>query len=416
MTPRRALAAMAVALGLGASDGNASETRDPAAFGAALCGRLSEAVAALAPSGDPVWVASYRPGPDESAVPAPLRTSAFVYDNALAAIALVACGDLRRARQIGDAILSALSTDRTFRDGRLRNAYRAGLSPPTGKALLPGWWDDKAGLWAEDSYQDGTAVGNVAWAALALLTLHDAVRDPRDLAAAGNLLRWIDGHARAGEPGFSGGVDGFDQAQSRLLWASTEHNVDVAAVAEWYVRAGGDPGLARMASSARGFVAAAFVPAIGCFRLGADPDGSPSGTAHLALDTQLWPLLLSRPEASWGAALGCAEGRMGVAGGFDFDNDRDGLWVEGTAQAALVYRALGDRARADALLAGLRQDLAPSGWLYATRADSLTTGLKIGPQSATADFFYFRRPHLGATAWAALAALGWNPLLGRRTD
>ena len=104
---------------------------------------------------------------------------------------------------------------------------------------------------------------------------------------------------------------------------------------------------------------------------------------------------------------------MGVDGGFDFDNDRDGVWVEGTAQAALLYSVRGDRQRATSLLDGLRRELAPSGWLYATRGESLTTGLKIGPQSTTADFVYFRRPHLGATAWAALAALGWNPFLGQ---
>ena len=39
-------------------------------------------------------------------------------------------------------------------------------------------------------------------------------------------------------------------------------------------------------------------------------------------------------------------------------------------------------------------------------------GLSIDPTGGTPDFFYFKRPHLGATAWAALAETGWNPFTG----
>jgi hypothetical protein len=41
------------------------------------------------------------------------------------------------------------------------------------------------------------------------------------------------------------------------------------------------------------------------------------------------------------------------------------------------------------------------------------TGLAIGPSSITDDFYYFHLPHLGATAWAVLAAIGFNPFTGR---
>ena len=58
-------------------------------------------------------------------------------------------------------------------------------------------------------------------------------------------------------------------------------------------------------------------------------------------------------------------------------------------------------------------DVSPGGYLWATRQPRITTGLALGPDSATDDFHYYR-PHLGATAWAALAALGWNPFTGRR--
>ena len=36
------------------------------------------------------------------------------------------------------------------------------------------------------------------------------------------------------------------------------------------------------------------------------------------------------------------------------------------------------------------------------------------PTGTVPDFFYYRRPHLGATAWAVLAETGWNPFTGER--
>jgi hypothetical protein len=100
-------------------------------------------------------------------------------------------------------------------------------------------------------------------------------------------------------------------------------------------------------------------------------------------------------------------------GGFDFNDDRDGVWVEGTAQAALVYRALERAAEADRLLAETRRHASPGGYLWATREARVTTGLAIAPDSTTDDFLYYRRPHLAATAWAVLAHRGWNPFTGR---
>ena len=70
----------------------------------------------------------------------------------------------------------------------MRNAYRAGLVEAGKPSALPGWWDVKQKLWAEDAYQDGTATGNVAWAALALLNLHQATRDETYRAGAERML------------------------------------------------------------------------------------------------------------------------------------------------------------------------------------------------------------------------------------
>ncbi|CAO4156947.1 hypothetical protein [Methylorubrum extorquens] len=382
-------------------------------LGRELCRALSGAVERTAPDGDPVFLASYEPGPDEKEVPPPLRSTAFSYDNALAATALAACGDLRRARQIGEAFLVAIESDRTFEDGRIRNAYRAG--PVRARpVLLPGWWDAANKRWSEDCYQDGTATGNVAWVGLALLNLRDATQDPRFEKGATRLAAWIRARtARHNGPGFTGGLDGYDPDQASLSWASTEHNLDIVALGMRL----GKPDDRAMAASARTFLDAAFDERAGCFRMGTDTEGHMRGIEAVALDTQLWPLLgVANPPEAWRRALSCATTRLGVPGGFDFNDDRDGLWVEGTAQAALAYRSVQNEATAGELLQTLAGQRAPSGWLYASREARLTTGLRIGPASTQDDFFYFRRPHLGATAWAALAALGHNPFTGGRVQ
>ncbi|MER2251758.1 hypothetical protein ABS772_17715 [Methylorubrum podarium] len=380
-------------------------------LGRELCRALSGAVEMTAPDGEPAFLASYEPSPDEKEVPLPLRSTAFSYDNALAATALSACGDLRRARQIGEAFLAAIESDRTFEDGRVRNAYRAGPVRER-PVLLPGWWDAANKRWSEDRYQAGTATGNVAWVGLALINLRDATQDPRFGIGATRLAAWIRARtARHDAPGFTGGLDGYDPEQAPLGWASTEHNLDIVALG---MRLGKPDDLA-MAGSARAFLDAAFDGQAGCFRMGTDVEGRMRGVEAVALDTQLWPLLgVADPPEAWRRALSCATARLSVPGGFDFNDDRDGLWVEGTAQAALSYRSVRDDAAAEALLQTLAGQRAPSGWLYASREARLTTGLRIGPTSTQDDFFYFRRPHLGATAWAALAALGHNPFTGGR--
>ena len=64
----------------------------------------------------------------------------------------------------------------------------------------------------------------------------------------------------------------------------------------------------------------------------------------------------------------------------------------------------------------MRNDGTSSGLLNATRSARVSTGLSIDPSgtSTIPDFFYYKRPHLGATAWAVLAETGWNPFTGAK--
>jgi len=357
------------------------------------------------PGNAAVFLRSYdhERGTGESDEPA-LRTAAFTYDNALAVIALLACDKPRQAARVGEALRMA-----AMGDAHLRNTYRAGAVET--QPLPNGWWDRKASRWFEDAYQDGAAVGNVAWAALALLAMHDATGEVRWRDAALKLANWIVANASdmRGTGGFSGGIEGFDAAPRKISWKSSEHNIDLVALFTWLDRVDADGEWKRHARQARSFIDAQWDETTAHFWIGTLTDGHTPNRSVSALDVQLWAQLLPNADQRWQQALAWIERKHGVAGGFDFNDDRDGLWTEGTAQAALVYRRLGRGSETGKLFATIAQQASKGGFLYATRERRITTGLAVGGDSASADFYYYRRPHLGATAWAALAALDRNP-------
>lgn len=375
------------------------------------CAAIEARVNAVAASG-PVLLRSYEGTSAQPLEPA-LGSAAFAYDNALAIMALLACDRPGTARRIGAAFVAALDATKDPAP-RLRNVYRAGVVQ---RVPLPnGWWDTAANQWVEDPYQMGTATGNVAWVALALLALdaHDG-EGTRWRSAAERLAAWPIAQARdvRGDGGYSGGVHGFDTAPQRLGWKSTEHNVDLVALYDELAARSDGPRWRAARDHARRFVDAQWDARAGRFVTGTLPDGITPNRDTSGLDAQLWPLLLRDAPREWQRALAFAEREHGVAGGFDFNADRDGLWVEGTAQAALAYRIVGRMADAQSMLATLASQVSAGGFLYATREARISTGLAIGPASTSADFHYFRRPHLGATAWGVLAATGTNPFVAR---
>jgi hypothetical protein len=361
------------------------------------CTAIAALVDAAAPAG-PVFIASY-PTAD---LPA-LRNTAFVYDNALAVVALIACGDIDRAARIGAALRSAAAHDRFWHDGRLRNAYRVGPVARGTAPLLPGWWDQAAQRWDEDAYQVGTATGNVAWAALALLALDRVRPATSNRAAAAGLMRWIL-HTTAVDapvPGFAGGVFGEEPHPDRLAWQSIEHNVDAAAA--FALLAPDDPSFPAAAARARSFVAAMWDPSSGRFWLGTDAAGRGINRAGSGIDAQLWPLIgIPDPPADWQRAKRWVRAHHAIDGGYGFRDAPDGVWTEGTAQAALVLQQ-------PSLFALLLAQRAPDGLLFASPNDRIRTGLALTPSSTTDDFYYFHLPHLGATAWSVLAVTGTNP-------
>lgn len=374
------------------------------------CKTLAARVAAV-PGGGPLFLGSYEPDPAGGALEPALRQAAFVYDNALAGIALIACGRPADARRIADAMLQASRQDRHYHDGRLRNGYRAGALP-AGPAPLPGWWDEPAKRWFEDGYQAGTATGNMAWAALLLLATWEATQDKRYLDGAATLMSWIDKGRfdPGGYAGYVGGEFGHEPKPIRQGWKSTEHNVDNYAAFQWLARATGEARWRTAAERSRAFVSSMWNAREGRFLIGTHDDGRGLNDKPSALDAVLWPLIaVPDAPADWQRSLAWVDRHHRIQGGYGFKGDPDGMWTEGTGQAALVLLATGREAQAEPLWKLLRTQRAPSGLLYATPEPRISTGLQIGPTSKTDDFYYFHLPHLGATAWAVLAAAGWNP-------
>lgn len=385
------------------------------------CDGLRRAVAhdqAGAASG-PLFLNSYRPTDTRQGEPPfepALAGAAFTYDNALAGIALLACGEQASARRIGDAVVRAVEHDQNVSDGRVRNAYRAG--PVTEeKPALPGRWDAGRKQWIADAYQVSTATGNVAWAALLLLNLYQAEPSPAYLATARKLLAWTEQNTRArnAPDGYNGGRYGWDNAQRAQTWKSTEHNLDIAVAAAWAARAGGQQNAPerQQARTALDFVGRMWNPSEQRFHIGTKEDGATIATEGSGLDAQLWPLLAA-PEGScaWARGLDWVEKNHRFGEGYGFSRSPDGIWTEGSAQAAATLVAR-KGAAPEALWKLLASQRADNGLYYATPSPRISTGLSIGPDSPDADFYYYHWPHLGATAWIALAATGFNPFTGK---
>ncbi len=345
-----------------------------------------------------------------------MRNVAFTYDNCVALIALLAAGQTDRARLLADSLAYASEHDRYFSDGRLRNAYQCGdlICPPgwepNGRkwtARMPGWWDPATQHWYEDRQQVGSATGNLAWPMIALVFAHDRLVDPRYLATAVGLGEWIEANCRVdtGYGGYAGGYEGSEPTPDRLAWCSTEHNLDVYVAFQRLADVTGSTVWATRAAHAREFVEAMWDDARGCFLTGTTDTGQINETV-IPLDCQTWGIL-AMPDAAqtYARALQYAEANMQVGDGFDFNDDRDGVWYEGTAQMVLALRAVGRHSDANRYLAALNAIVNADGSVNAASIDGLTTG--FGSE-------YFAVPHIGATAWLVLAAENMNPFWGQR--
>jgi hypothetical protein len=339
-----------------------------------------------------------------------IRDVAFTYDNAVAAIAFIASGDQQRAKQIIDALIYAQNHDRFYQDGRIRNSYRGGkLVAPDGRVQLPGWYNTKENRWVEDEFQVSTHTGNVAWAMLALLAYYETYGGEPYLAAAERMGEWIEQNCRdsRGAGGYLGGFSGWEPNAKLLQYKATEHNLDLYAAFQRLYLITHKSAWQERALSAKKFVVSMWDDRDGKFWTGTKLDGVTVNQETIPLDVQAWaPLALNEEGKPYWRALNYAQKQLRVGEGFDFNQDRDRIWYEGTAQMAVAYHYTGQLEQSQALLSTLLAAQDSSGGIPAVNRDGLTTGFTLPTGEP---WFYFNRLHVGATAWMVLAEKGVNP-------
>ncbi|MFG2127151.1 Tat pathway signal sequence domain protein [Streptomyces sp. NPDC048751] len=382
-----------------------------------------------------------------------LFSTAFTYDNALAVLALLASGteDARtRATALGDALLYAQAHDPVYDDGRLRQAYNVGPYTFYDGSPQPDGFvraDGTANVGTQFGFT-GTAVGDMAWAGIALGALARRTGKRRFLTGAVRIGEWIERVGRTDEPlgGYKFGVNGADE---KLPFTSTEHNTDLIGLFGRLAGLTGDRVWRERRARAAAFVTKMWEPSGGFFYTGTN-DGVTINRSPIPEDTQTWTRLALRSPAfarslDWAAThlavVDMADRRNSTVPegqsyeGVTFSSasvlanedapiadgqpkpDRNGVWFEGTAHLALALRdrhAPGDEARARRLLASIEraQDLLGGGQTLGGRAVPDRSGVvsASSPLDTGFGFGYYPYRHTGATAWYLLAAARANPL------
>ena len=355
---------------------------------------------------------------------APLANAAFTYDNALAMLAFIAQGsedDWRRAEIIGRSFLYAQNHDRSYSDGRLRNAYRSGdiVENVTGNALLPGWWDDVENMWFEDKEQVSSYTGNLAWVIIAWLRYYETNKDMDFLNAALQLGRWIykKTYDTLGPGGYTGGYQGWaSDPPEKIKWKSTEHNIDVyVAFKKLHELTGDDTWLDRALHAER-FIQAMWNPDKGHFWTGTLDDGETINEDVRPADVNTWALMAlgNYEEGIQWVENNCRVDPCPSCGGwkgFDFNDDQDGVWFEGTAHTVVAFQILNETLKYCEFINEIRRAQIEATnnngkGIVAACHDGVTTGF---------DWVYNNRLHIGATGWYIFAENRYNPFWGTTT-
>ncbi|HHW93691.1 MAG TPA: hypothetical protein GX734_04265 [Clostridiaceae bacterium] len=348
---------------------------------------------------------------------------AYLYDNAIAAIALSYAGAQQHAEKIADAIVFAQGHDRTFQDGRLRNAYNSGdpksdsgRSIAAGKVTirLPGFWKD--GHWQEDAHTVSTSTGNMAWAILGLsIVAKNALDTQRQeyLTAAMRAADFVLG-LKSDSGGFTAGYEGWDDSQINATYKSTEHNISLvcafSTLAELVREIDSDKAAlyADAADHAKDFVLSMYDDKIHCFYTGTMTDGITISKGIIPLDANsLTVIILGEELDDRYQTIDFVEKKMAVGDGFDFSaGDLDGIWNEGTAQMAVCYRLLENTEKYESTMAYLKTQTAKDGSIPAADRDGVSTGFAIIGSDILWE--YNNVQSISATAWLAFAQLDNN--------
>jgi hypothetical protein len=371
-------------------------------------------------------------------------STAFVYDNALIALAYLARGsarDVARAKVIGDALVYAQQHDAAG-DGRFRQAYMAGLPDGNGVFVTGGL-----------PFFQGSAVGDVAWPGIALAQLYARTGNKAYLDAAVKAGTFIETTTRDNVNVPPAGYF-FGNGQKNK---ATEHNIDVYALFTMLAELTDNSVWLDGAQHARAFVEAMFDSPSGHFWTGtSDPthiffNNSPE-------DVQTWSYLAFRDPKfavtidwvktnlattdttfafnnGWGTNGGlrlrvsgmtfASLSKLGTVLG-DNSVDADAVWLEGTGHliAALLFRRLdeekdipsfhGDVNLAHFLIENVQVAQNSLGGGQTVHGQALVVGQGLTAATSILNtgfgFNYFPLLHIGATSWYVMGAQAANPL------
>jgi hypothetical protein len=372
-------------------------------------------------------------------------STAFIYDNALLALAYLSrnkSGDTARARIIGDALLYAQANDPAA-DGRFRQAYFAGVPDGNGVYVTPGL-----------SFFQGSAVGDVAWPAIALAQLYHRTKVQKYLDGAVWAANFIETTTRDNVNVPPGGYY-FGNGQSNK---STEHNIDVYALYTMLSQLTGNSAFyLNGAQHAKQFIQAMWDAPSGHFWTGtSDPtnifyNNSPEDCqtwSYLAMQDPNYAVSVDWVKTNlattdttfafnngWGTNGGlrlrvdgmtfASLSKLGVVLG-DWSVDADAVWIEGTGHliATLFQRKLapgqdipsfhGDVNLANALIESCIVAQNSLGAGQTVNGQPLPVGQGLTAATSILNtgfgFNYFPYQHIGATAWYVMGALARNPM------
>ncbi len=350
---------------------------------------------------------------------------AYLYDNAMAAAVLSRVGAQEHAEKIADAIVFAQTHDRTFEDGRLRNTYNSGdpeaysgrsISGKKVSISIPGFWAN--GHWQEDIYTVSTSTGNMAWTIIALCAVSENASPEKKAEYIGAAVRAADFvlTLRSDNGGFTAGYDGWDDAQTKATYQSTEHNIDLycafSAVADAVSESMPEKAAQYndAAEYAKAFVMSMYDPELHCFYTGTEDDGVTVSDGVIPLDTNSLSILAFGDEIEdKDGVFAFIEDRIAVGDGYDFSaGDLDGIWNEGTAQMAVCYLLEDDTAKYDSIMNCLKGQILKDGSITAADKDGLSTGFILYGSDIL--WVYNNEQSIGATCWLAFAQLKIDPL------
>ena len=381
-----------------------------------------------------------------------LESTAFTYDNAVSLHAYLLHGgkdSLERAEVLGNGLIHAQATNFPFNDGRFAQAYFVNVADSSGAFITPA---------ANPFYFYTSAVGDQAWAGMALAQLYRRTGKKTYLTAALNVANWIvtNTYNTLGAGGYSFGtnINQYNQSVPSPNGKSTEHNIDTFAFFTMLRELTHDGKAANgatwkaLAEHALTFVLAMYDEAGGYFFTGTLGDQITINTAPIPEDVQTWSylaLLDNKFKKTIDYALAKLEATDTSASpdsslkgsakytGLVFDSasltttgyDPDAVWLEGSAHAvaALTARAIhgsgGLKAAIKDLETALKlvemsqaaQAALGVGQTVAGKAITQGDGLvaSTSPMDTGFGYGYFPNLHIGATGWFLIATQGGNP-------